>query len=281
MTTDLLDRPAAVQTADPETVQRRTAVPPSLVYRGRVTHSRLKPMRHDLAYSVFSLLLDVDDLPRLSLSLKLFRHNGWAPISVHDKDYGSRDGTPIGDWVRAQLREHDLDEAGAQLRMLTFPRLWGYAFNPLTIYYCYTAEGTLKAVLHEVSNTFGQSHGYLIPVEDQADEAAAVHQETQKIFHVSPFIEMACRYRFALMPPGERLDVLIRQYDAEDDLILLAQHKGRGETIGDTALSSALLRHPLMTLKVIAGIHWEALRLWRKGAKFHSSPPLPTKHVTR
>lgn len=256
-------------------------VPQAMVYRGKVSHRRLKPVRHSLAYSVFTLLLDPDALSDQSNRSKLFRYNRWGPISVHDKDYGPRDGTPIASWVREQLHQHGLDDAGAQLRMLTFPRLWGYAFNPLTIHYCYNGKGRLSAILHEVSNTFGQSHGYLIPVQEPENLQAAIHQETRKVFHVSPFIEMACRYQFALLPPSDRLDVLIRQYDAAGDPILLAQHKGCGVPLDDRSLFQALLQFPLMTLKVIGGIHWEALRLWRKGAQFHAKPPLPSHHVTR
>jgi DUF1365 family protein len=253
--------------------------PPSLVYRGTVLHKRLKPFVHELTYSVFSLLVDIDALDDLDRRLRLFGYNRLAPISLHDKDYGRRDGTPPRAWIDACLREHGLgDLVGGPVRLLTFPRLWGFVFNPLSIYYCHDATGRLGAVLYEVSNTFGESHGYLLPVEE---EDGAVHQSADKIFHVSPFIEMDCRYRFGLNRPGEKLTVTIRQSDSAGDPILMAKHTARGVAITDAALAKAIAGNPLMTAKVIGGIHWEALKLWLKGAKFYAKPDLPARHVTR
>lgn len=255
--------------------------PVDALYRGTVRHKRLKPFTHALTYSVFSVLVDIDRLDALDRRLRLFGHNRRALVSLHDRDYGRRDGSPIRSWVDSVLSAGGLDLKGAPVRLLTFPRLWGYAFNPLSIYYCYRPDGVPGAVLYEVSNTFGESHGYLIPVETGANPAAALHQETTKAFHVSPFIEMDCRYRFSLMPPGEKLSVLISQSDSSGDPILVARHTARGAPLSDAALFRAIARHPLMTVKVIAGIHWQALRLWLKGARFHAKPPVPDRHVTR
>lgn len=256
-------------------------LPESLLYRGTVMHKRMKPFVHELSYSVFSVLLDIDRLEEFGRELRLFGHNGWAPVSIWDKDYGRRDGTPIRDWVDAVLCAHGLENlAGGPVRMLTFPRLWGYVFNPLTIHYCHGADGRLGAVLYEVSNTFGESHGYMIPVDPETEEGA-IAQETRKVFHVSPFIEMECRYRFRLSHPGDKLAVAIHQTDSLGDPILLARHTARGVPLTDRALAGAILRHPLMTLKVIGGIHWEALRLWLKGARYYPKPPAPADHVTR
>lgn len=255
-----------------------TEPPPARLYRGTVFHKRLKPFVHALEYSVFSLFLDLDDLGGLDRRTRLFGHNRWAPISIHDRDYGRRDGTSIRDWVNDALRAFDIDPSGGSVRMLTFPRLWGYAFNPLSIYYCYGGDNRLQAILYEVSNTFGQSHAYLIAVDGTS---GAVHQETAKVFHVSPFIEMDCRYQFSLSRPGEKLGVLIRQSDAAGDPILVARHTAKGQPLNDRAMLAALFRHPLMTLKVIAGIHWEALKLWLKGARYHPKPAQPANHLSR
>jgi hypothetical protein len=259
-------------------------VPESTLYKGKVMHKRMKPFIHELTYSVFSILVDVDGLADMDQRLRLFGHNRWAPISLWDRDYGLRDGSSIRAWVEQSLKAHDLDLSGGAIRLLTFPRLWGYAFNPLSLYYCYDSDGVLRAILYEVSNTFDESHGYLIPVSnDQAssDPGAAIHQETAKVFHVSPFIEMDCQYRFSLTPPGARVSVLINQSDSSGDPILVARHTAQGKPLTDKALIGAILRYPLMTAKVIGGIHWEALRLWLKGAKYYPKPPAPTNHVTR
>jgi len=252
--------------------------PPARLYRGQVFHKRLKPFVHALEYSVFSLFLDIDDLDGLSQRSRLFGYNRWAPLSLHDKDYGARDGTPVRDWVNTVLAGFGFDPEGGSVRLLTFPRLWGYAFNPLSIYYCYDRDGRLEAVLYEVSNTFGQSHAYLIAVENTE---GPVHQETAKIFHVSPFIEMDCRYQFSLTHPGEKLGIVIRQSDSSGDPILIARHKAKGAALTDKAIAAALVRHPLMTAKVIGGIHWEALKLWLKGARYYPKPNLPAEHVSR
>ena len=254
-------------------------IPGSLVYHGQVVHKRLRPFQHHLAYRVFSVLLDVDDLPGLSRRLRMFGHNRWAPISVHDRDYGRRDGSSIRSWVDEKLQDFGHGNlVGGPLRLLTFPRLWGYAFNPLSIHFCYGPDGHLGAVLYEVSNTFGESHGYLIPVETNGDP---IHQQTNKVFHVSPFLEMNCRYHFALRAPGEKLGVIIRQTDSSGAPILIARQTAKGERLTDKSLARALMRHPLMTAKVIGAIHWEAVKLWLKGARYYPKPPLPTDHVTR
>ncbi|MDW3205807.1 MAG: DUF1365 domain-containing protein [Alphaproteobacteria bacterium] len=256
-----------------------TAIPDATLYFGKVMHKRLKPVTHELTYSVFSVLVDPDRLPDMGRDLSLFGHNRWAPVSIHDRDYGHRDGSTIRSWVEASLSAQGIDLQGGPLRLLTFPRLWGYAFNPLSLHFCYDRDEVLRAILYEVSNTFGESHGYLIPVDGPGSDV--VHQETRKVFHVSPFIGMDCRYRFAVRPPDGKLAVQIRQSDASDSPLLVARHTGRGRAMTDGAIATAIARHPLMTAKVFAGIHWEALRLWLKGARFHSKPPRPAQHVTR
>lgn len=253
--------------------------PDATLYFGKVMHKRLKPVVHELSYSVFSILVDPDQLAEMDGTLRLFGHNRWAPVSLHDRDYGRRDGSTIRSWVEEALHSQGIDLHGAPLRLLTFPRLWGYAFNPLSLHFCYGHDGALRAILYEVSNTFGESHGYLIPVEEAGNET--VRQETRKVFHVSPFLEMDCRYRFAVRPPDDRLAIQIRQSDSSDAPLLMARHTGRGRDLTDRAIATAIARHPLMTAKVVAGIHWEALRLWLKGARFHSKPPRPAAHVTR
>jgi len=246
------------------------------LYFGTVLHQRLRPVRHELRYRVFSMLLDLDEIPDLSRRLRLFSHNRFNLFSFHDRDHGTRRPEPQRPYVEAQLARAGIALDGGPIRLLCFPRVLGYVFNPLSIYFCHHRDGSLRAVLYEVSNTFGQQHGYLIPV---ASADGVVRQSCDKLFYVSPFMEMACRYEFRLAPPDERLAIFIRQSDREGP-ILHASLEGQRAPVSDRALFGAFLRYPLMTLKVIAGIHWEALRLWRKGLRIVPRPAPPLEAVT-
>ena len=248
----------------------------SALYFGTVTHQRLKPVRHELNYRVFSLLLDLDELPALARRLRLFSHNRFNLFSFHDRDHGLRDGTSLRPYVEGQLARAGIALGGGPIRLLTFPRVLGYVFNPLSIYFCHDADARLRAILYEVSNTFGEQHSYLIPVSGQD---GLVSQSCAKEFYVSPFMEMACRYEFRLSAPGETIAVYIRQSDRAGP-ILHASLAGARAELTDRTLARAFLTHPLMTLKVIGGIHWEALRLWRKGLKILPRPAPPADPVT-
>lgn len=248
----------------------------SRLYEGRVFHKRLRPRAHELSYRVFYTLIDLDELPELARRSRLFAHNRFSLLSFHDRDHGDGSGRPIRQWVEAQLMRAGI-ETGGRILVLSFPRILGYAFNPLTLYFCHGRDGKLAAMLYEVNNTFGDRHSYLIPVED--GEAAMLSQECDKAFYVSPFIEVAGRYHFKLVRPGKRLVMTIRESDGEGAL-LTASFSGEAAPFSDRALLRAWLRHPLMTLKVIAGIHVEAFKLWRKGLKLAERPAAPASPVT-
>lgn len=253
------------------------AVPDSGLYLGRVLHRRLKPMRHRLDYRVFSLLVDIDRIGEIAARSRLLSHNRFGLVGFHDRDHGPRDGSPLRPWIERHLAARGIDLDGGPVRLLCFPRLFGYVFNPLSVWFCWRRDGGLAAILYEVSNTFGEHHGYLLPVED---DTQPIVQSTDKCFYVSPFIEMDCRYRFRVKVPGEHLSILIRQEDAEGDEILIAAQTGRRRALDDRALTRALGTHPLMTVKVMAGIHWEALKLVLKGARFHKRPSPPAHPVS-
>lgn len=239
------------------------------LYLGRVMHRRLKPFRHRLDYRVFSLLVDIDRLDDLNALSPLLGYNRPALASFQDRDHGPRDGNPLRPWIDARLAEKGLDCRGGRIRLLCFPRLFGYVFNPLSIWYCEDAGGQLTAILYEVANTFGEQHSYLLPV---TEEAGPVRQEAEKQFHVSPFLAMDCRYRFRLNRPGRKLNVLIREEDGDGDEILIACHDADYRALTRRNVIRAMLGHPLMTVKVIAGIHWEAAKLFAKGARYHARP---------
>lgn len=249
----------------------------SQAYRGFVTHVRHRPKRHRLKYRLFYLLLDLGDLAQLDARLTLFGYNRAALFSFHDGDHGARDGTPLRAWVSAQLAEAGIETPGGRVLLMCLPRLLGYVFNPLSVYFCYDAEAHLRAVLYEVCNTFGEAHTYVVPI-DGAGEAVLRHS-FDKAFYVSPFIPMDCAYEMAVLTPGERISVTIAQSDA-DGALLAATFSGAAQPLTDRFLAAALLRYPLVTLKVIAGIHWEALKLWCKRIPMFRHPAAPAIAVS-
>ena len=248
----------------------------SALYRGSVMHARLSPVRHRFRYRVFTLLIDLDELPALAQSLRWLSHNRFNLMSVHDRDHGDRPaaGTGGGEGLRAWV-ERTLCAAGiapprGRIELLCFPRLLGYVFNPLSLWLCRDRADRLRAVVYEVHNTFGGRHAYALPVAAGQDEGAVV-QRCGKDFHVSPFVPMDAQYSFRLKAPAAAFSLLIRERDAAGE-ILCAAISGRRRPLTDRELLKAFAAHPLMTLKVVAAIHWQALRLWRKGARFRRDP---------
>ena len=253
-------------------------MPENGIYLGNVYHGRHMPFRHDLKYRVFSFFVNIDDMPRLDKALKLFSYNRWNLTSLYDKDHGRRDGSSIRPWIEAAAREKDIDLSDAQIYMLAFPRLWGYVFNPITVYFCYTPLNELIAVLYEVKNTFGEQHGYFLPVEKE-EHGNLIRQSCDKVFHVSPFIHMNCTYHFRLKPPDEKLNLAIHQETPEGKILTATWH-GDYLPLNDKTIGSIVLKYPFMTYKIIGGIHWEALKLVFKGARYIKKPPLPEKEVS-
>ena len=251
----------------------------SCLYFGRVMHARLRPFSHRFAYRVFSLFVDLDDLPALSRRMMLFSHNRWNMFSLFDRDFGPRDGRPLKDWIEEKLAAAGIELPGGRVRLLCFPRLFGYVFNPLSIWFCYDSEERLAAVLYDVSNTFGEAHGYLFQVARDREPGQPIEQACSKGFYVSPFMDMKATYRFRLTEPGARLALRIDQ-ETVNGRGFVATHKASRAPLGDFTLLRACFAYPLMTLKVIGGIHWEALHLWRKGARLRPRPAPPPLDVT-
>lgn len=235
---------------------------PAVVYEGAVTHRRFKPVEHRLKYKVFSFLLDLDALDETARGLKFFSRNRFNLFSFHDRDHGRGKPGDIAAYLRAALKEEGID-AGGRILLLCYPRMLGYVFNPLSVYYCHDADGKLSTIVYEVSNTFGGDHTYVIPVEGEGGD---ICQEVGKAFHVSPFMDMDLRYHFHMSRPGEEISTVINTHDAEGP-VLYAGFAGKGAAVTDAKLLSLFFRYPLMTIKVIAGIHWEAVKLLAKGLK--------------
>lgn len=251
-------------------------MPQSCLYDGEVMHWRKQPVQHRFTYRVFSLLLDIDKTD--TLGLRLFAHNRFSLFSLHDRDHGERDGSPLRPWVERQLRAHDIDLNGGRVFLHAMPRLLGYVFNPLSVYWCYDSSGRLRALLCEVKNTFGEQHVYCLPVSPAHPVHEPVRQHAAKEFYVSPFIPMEAEYRFAIRAPEEALAIVIRETVAEGEL-LVATHTGTRRALSDGALLRAAFLFPLLTLKVVAAIHWQALRLWLKGAPLQPRPEKDDRRV--
>jgi len=249
----------------------------SALYSGAVMHRRLRPRAHYLRYRVFWLLFDLDELSVLASKLRIFSHNRLNAISFYDADHGDGSGAPLRPQIERHLKEADIDLDGGTIKLLCMPRIFGYGFNPLSIYFCNHRDGTLAAIVYEVHNTFRQRHSYLIPVQQPA--GAVVEQHCRKVFYVSPFMEMDLTYRFRVTAPGEQVSVAIRVSD-HDGPQLVAALSGKRRTLSDGTLLGLLVTHPLLTLKVIGAIHWHAVRMLMRGFRLRSRPEPPALPVT-
>jgi DUF1365 family protein len=241
----------------------------SAIYVGVVTHARLKPRRHRLRYRIFWLLADLDELEELARGLRFFDFNRPGLIAFYNRDHGDRDGSALRPWAESQMRAAGLAPDGGRIELLCMPRVLNHVFNPLSVWFCRKRSGAVQAVIYEVNNTFGQRHSYVIPVGDAA--GATIEQTCAKAFHVSPFMPMDLRYRFRIQPPAASAAVSILASDSEGPM-LAAAFRGIRREISDRALFNAWLAHPLLSLKVLGGIHWEAARLWLKLRRLYSAP---------
>ncbi len=249
------------------------------LYAGVTSHTRFRPRTHSLRYRLFMMLLDLDDGPALGKGLRLFGYNRAGLISFHDRDHLAGDGRPLRAQIEGELARAGLDLQGGPIRVLCMPRVLGFVFNPISVYFCHYPDEGLGAILYEVNNTFGQRHAYLIPVGAEDAQAKKVVQSCNKRFHVSPFMDMDMRYHFKVGRPGPLARLIVDAHDAEG-LKLAASFVGRRQALTDGAILRMVLTHPLLALAVLAGIHWEAVKLILKGLRLRPSPPAPAQPVT-
>jgi len=236
----------------------------SYIYNGTVIHKRFKPKEHFFKYKVFSLLIDLSELELLDKKISFFSFNKFNLISFYEKDHGSRDGSSLIEWVKVNLKKNKINSEKIKIKLFCYPRIFGYVFNPLSVFFIYNSDDQLSSILYEVKNTFGEQHTYIFRVEEKNN---LFQHNCEKKFHVSPFIEMNCKYFFRILKPSEKILIIIDQYDQEDK-ILYASQDGKRTDFTSNQLIKSYIKHPLMTFKVILAIHFEAFKLWTKGIKF-------------
>ena len=260
----------------------------SALYVGEVMHRRLRPRVHQLRYRLFSLLLDLDEIDVLAARLRLFSRGRFNVFGFSDADHLDGSATPLRAQIAARMAQAGIAWDGNQgdggpVRVLTMPRVLGFAFNPISVWFIHHRSGALAAMLYEVNNTFGERHEYLLPVAIQDADKTSIRQSIPKAFHVSPFMGMDMDYHFRITPPrkdratgrvADRLGVAISGSDAQG-LLIVAVHCATRRALNDAALARVFVTHPLLTVKVVGGILWEAAKLWVKRVPVHDHPAPP------
>lgn len=252
-----------------------TVVSNSAIYEGTTTHVRRKPVHHRLQYGLFSLLIDLDELDDLG-SLRFFSHNRTNLVSFFDEDHGARDGSDLRTWISRELTAAGYQGTPGRIRLLCLPRIIGYEFNPLTVWFIDDAGGNPRWILYEIHNTFGEAHSHLVELE----EANGKHRHGfRKEFFVSPFFDVEGGYRVTISQPDDRMSIAIT-YEIDDETVFTASLSGRRIPLTSKTLLGAVVRYPLVTFKVMAAIHWEATKLWLKGARYRKRPAPPVDSVS-
>ena len=235
----------------------------SCIYSGNVIHKRFKPKEHFFKYRVFSLFVDLSEIKLISKKILFFSYNRFNLISFFDKDHGDRNGSNLSEWVIKNIKQQGIETKNIKIKLLCYPRILGYVFNPLSIFFIYDKNSCLIAILYEVKNTFGEQHTYIFKIQNKSK---LVENNCQKKFFVSPFMDLDSTYYFKILYPEDTLSVVIDQRDKEGKL-LFASQDGKRVDLSSKNLLFLYLKHPLMTFKIISAIHFEALRLWTKGIK--------------
>ena len=247
----------------------------SKIYIGKVIHKRFKPKEHYFKYNVFSLLIDLNELEEINKEIKFFSYNKFNIISFFEKDHGDRDGSSIKTWVKKNLKSIGILTEDISIKLLCYPRIFGYVFNPLSTFFIYNKHSELISIFYEVKNTFGEQHTYIFKAQDEKTN----HNKCKKKFYISPFIEMDCEYHFKTLNPREQLSVVINQND-KDGKLLFASQDGISKDFNNKNLILSYLNHPLMTFKIIGAIHYEAFKLWVKRIKLTSKKIKLKNNVT-
>lgn len=246
---------------------------------GQVMHRRLRPFGNVFKYRLFSMVVDVDAIAAEARDKGvLFGVDRPALLSFYARDHGPRDGSALRPWIEAKLREAGCGEDVKRIRIVAFPRVLGYVFNPISVWFCERADGSTGAVLYEVNNTFGERRSYLFTDLPAAHPGEVLRHACGKAFHVSPFFDVSGGYAFRTRVPDARYDIAITFAD-EAGAQLFAAQTGRFARLSARSCWTALLAYPLLTFGVVAAIHWQALKLVLRGVKYRSKPPPPATDI--
>jgi DUF1365 family protein len=237
----------------------------SHLLEGKVRHRRAHPVTYHLEHDVFYAALDLDEIDTAVSSLRLMAHNRWNALTFRDDDHLDPPAEDLAAAVRARLTADGLDPTGWQVTLVTNLRVFGYVFNPASFYLCRDAAGSLRVVIVEVHNTHGERHLYVLQPRDDMSEFT---DSMDKTFYVSPFIEMTGQYRVHLRDERSRLRITIN-LERSGDLVLHTSLDLDRRPLTDRTILRMLVRHPLVSLKTIALIHWHAFHLWRRGLPFY------------
>lgn len=255
-----------------------TEAPAALIF-GEVMHRRMFPVRYRFVYKVFSLLLDLDRIGEAAAASRWFSRNRFNLLSFYDRDHGPGDGSSLRDWLTGQIARMGLELPIQRIEIQCFPRILGHVFNPLSLWFCYGPDDQPVAVLAEVHNTFGERHSYLLHRGGEPMPWPVLRHSHAKEFHVSPFIGMEADYRFRFARKGDEQSTVIHEYQ-DQQLMLIAVQRGETRAFSDANLLRALSRFPFVTLKVVAMIHWQALKIWWRGGRYFPKPQPPLKEVS-
>lgn len=243
---------------------------------GQVRHARLKPALNAFSYPTYFLMLPMRAMQ--TNKAHALAHNRRGLLSFFDRDHGDGRANAVS-WIDELLRREGIEDASGEIWLHTYPRVLGYTFKPVSFWYCHTLEGTLRAIVVEVNNTFGERHCYLLDMPRYGQELKA-----NKVFHVSPFCTLEGSYRFSFMRSShDGIDKTVARIDYDDNTgpLLQTSVSGTLERLTKNSLRKALWGYPAMTFGLIARIHWQAFKLWRKHVPFISKPKSPDLFVTR
>jgi len=253
-----------------------TPKPAASLYVGDVMHQRMKPVGHRFSYPVFSLLVDLDRLDDANKQSSMFSVNRRNLVSFFEQDHLDGEEETLRAYADRLLADAGIATPARQIVLICYPRILGFVFNPLSVYYAYGNNDELIAVIYEVRNTFGDRHSYVCPVSEGELTDAGLRQSVEKIFHVSPFIPLKMHYHFRMFPPGDIVRWRILETDSEGPL-LSATFSGERRDLASGVIIKLLARIPFLTFKIVAAIHWEALKLWIKGMKYIPRPAPPAR----
>lgn len=239
---------------------------------GQVRHKRIKPVEHAFAYPTYFLMLPMRSLSKNKNAA--LNHNRWGALSFYDKDHGDGRSDCLA-WLDELLLSEGIVDAASEVWLHCYPRVFGYTFKPVSFWFCHGTDNSLRAIVVEVNNTFGERHCYLLD-----SPVFGIEQTATKVFHVSPFNHVEGNYRFRFVTTGQSTLARV-DYDDATGPLLETSVSGELETLTPQSISKALWRYPMMTFGVITRIHWQALKLWTRRLAYVSKPRLPDQFITR